>query len=174
MRNPLKGEVRRALASGAQNWGAHRKIYCKICICCPKHAMPLQKGPTYINRNWTKPCEFQMSLGIMYFRGCTSFASSHSAVFENSGHFLTRSGLTHPEVSKLVFPGSFCLSACSFLLFWVIFHEAFCLHVFSSPVFCPKLGVILLQSLCLLSKCILLFFSYNSSLPLLLFLRLLP
>jgi len=55
-----------------------------------------------------------MSLAIMYFRDCTLLASSHCAVFENSGRLLTPSGLTHPEVSKLVFPGSFCLSACSF------------------------------------------------------------
>jgi hypothetical protein len=130
--------------------------------------MPLQKGPTYVNWNWTKPCEFQVSLGIVYFRGCTLFSYSHSAVFENSGHFLTRSGLTHPEVSNLVFPGSF--RPVVFLLSWVIFYETFCLHdvssVFCSPVFCPKLGVILLQSLCLfynLSKCSLLFLSYISS-----------
>ena len=114
--------------------------------------MPLQKGPNYINWNLTKPCKFQMSLGIVYFCGCTLLASSHSAVFENICHFrlLTRSGLTYPEVSKLVFAGSFAFRPVVFLLSWLIFYEAFCLHVaaivFCSPVFCPKLGFILFFS----------------------------
>jgi hypothetical protein len=35
------------------------------------------------------------------------------------GHLLTRSGLTYPEVSSVVFPGSFCLLVGSFSLSWV-------------------------------------------------------
>jgi hypothetical protein len=60
-------------------------------------------------------------------------------------HFLTRSGLTHPELSSMVFLGSFCLLECSFLSIWVICYVAFDLHVVSSlscsPVFCLKLGL---------------------------------
>ena len=78
------------------------------------------------------------------------------------GHLLTRSRLTYPEVSSAVFPGSFYLLVCSFLLHCAICYEAFYLHTVStfsgSPVFCPKLGLYLLplQSLYLfydLSKC---------------------
>jgi len=64
-------------------------------------------------------------------------------------HFLTHSGLTHLAVSLMVFPGFFCLLACSFLVFY---YRIFCLYVANSffcvPVFCPKLGfcLVLLQS----------------------------
>jgi len=58
-------------------------------------------------------------------------------------HLLTRSGLTHPEVSLMVSPRFFCLSFCSFLVLSVIYYETFCLYVvtnfFCIPVFCPKL-----------------------------------
>ena len=62
------------------------------------------------------------------------------------GHLLTRSGLTYPEVSSKVYPDSFCQSDSSVSLPWVIYFEAFYLHVVSSfsciPVICPKVGVI--------------------------------
>ena len=92
------------------------------------------------------------------------------------GHLLTRSGLTYPEVSSKVYPISFCQSDSSVSLPWVIYFEAFYLHVVSSfyciPVICPKLLLFLtpLQSVhlfCNLSKCILLLFSCISSLLLL-------
>jgi hypothetical protein len=55
------------------------------------------------------------------------------------GHLLTRSSLTHPEVSSLVVPGSFCLLVCRILLSRAIRYEAIFLHVVSnfscSPVF---------------------------------------
>ena len=58
-------------------------------------------------------------------------------------HLLTRSGLTYPEVSSKVYHDSFCQSDSSVSLPWVIYFEAFCLHVVSSfsciPVSCPKL-----------------------------------
>jgi hypothetical protein len=84
-------------------------------------------------------------------------------------HPLTCSGLTHLEVSLTVSSGFFCLLVCSFLLFSVIYYEAFCLYVATDficiTVVCPKvrLYLVLLQSVCLfynLSKCILLFFVY--------------
>ena len=50
------------------------------------------------------------------------------------GHLLTRFVLTHPEVSSVVTPCSFCF------LFYVIFCEAFCLHVANS-FFCIPLFV---------------------------------
>jgi len=55
-----------------------------------------------------------MSLGIVYFRGCILLASSHSSVFENICPLLTHSGLTYPEVSKLVFAGSFAFRCAVF------------------------------------------------------------
>jgi len=45
------------------------------------------------------------------------------------GHLLTRSGLTYPEVSSKVYHVSFCQLGSSVLLPWVIYFEAFYLHV---------------------------------------------
>jgi len=67
---------------------------------------------------------------------------------------------------------SFCQSDSSISLPWVIYFEAFYLHVVSSfsciPVICPKLVLILIHLqfvhlFCNLSKCVLLFFSLISS-----------
>ena len=56
---------------------------------------------------------------------------------------LTRSGLTYPEVSLKVYHESFWQLGSSISLPWVIYFEAFYLHVVSSlsciPVICPKL-----------------------------------
>jgi len=56
---------------------------------------------------------------------------------------LTRSGLTYPEVSSKVYHNSFCQLGSSISLPWVVYFEAFYLHVVSSfsciPVICPKL-----------------------------------
>ena len=55
--------------------------------------------------------------------------------------FLTRSGLSYREVSSKDYHDSFCLLRCSVSLPWVIYFEAFYLHVVSSfsciPVICP-------------------------------------
>ena len=63
------------------------------------------------------------------------------------GHLLTRSGLTYPEISSKVFHDSFCQLGNSVSLSWVIYFEAFCLHVLSSfsfiPVICPTFVLIL-------------------------------
>jgi len=71
------------------------------------------------------------------------------------GHFLTRSGLTYPEISSKVYQDSFCPLGSSVALPWVIYFEAFYLHVVSSfyciPVICPKLVLFLL--LCNLRIC---------------------
>jgi len=92
------------------------------------------------------------------------------------GHLLTRSGLTYLEVSSGVCHDSFCQLGNSVSLSWAVCREAFCLHVVSSssciPVVClePVLLLIPLQCVnlfCNLSKSILLFFSYISSLLLL-------
>ena len=45
------------------------------------------------------------------------------------GHLLTRSGLTYPEVSSKVYHDSFCQLGSSVSLPWVIYFEAFYLHV---------------------------------------------
>jgi hypothetical protein len=69
-------------------------------------------------------------------------------------HLLTRSGLAYPEVSSKVCHDSFCQLENSVSLPWVIYYEAFHLHVVSIfsciPVICPKL-VLFLIHLCLLS-----------------------
>jgi len=84
------------------------------------------------------------------------------------GHLLTRSGLKYPEVSSKVCHDSFCQMGNSVSLSWVIYYEAFYLHVLSSfsciPVICLKLVLFLIPLkfvylFCNLSKCILLFFS---------------
>src|SRR5215469_7051486 len=99
----------------------------------------------------------------------------HMSVME-LGHLLTRSGLTYLEVSSKVCHDSFCQLRNSVSLSWVIYYEAFCLHVVSSssciPVVCPELVLFLIPLqfvylFCNLSKCILLCFSYISSLLLL-------
>ena len=70
----------------------------------------------------------------------------HISVVE-LGHMLTRSDLTYPEVSSKVCHDSFCQSRSSLSLPWVIYCEAFCLHVvyiFSCiPVICAKLVLFL-------------------------------
>ena len=62
-------------------------------------------------------------------------------------HLLTRSGLTYPEVASKVSNDSFCQSANSVSLPWVIYCEAFYLHVVSSfscfSVIFPKLVLFL-------------------------------
>ena len=92
------------------------------------------------------------------------------------GHLSTRSGLTYLEVSSEVCHDSFCQLGNSVSLSWVVCRETFCLHVVSSssciPVVYlePVLFLIPLQCVdlfCNLSKCILLFFSYISSVLLL-------
>ena len=64
------------------------------------------------------------------------------------GHLLTRSGLTHPEVSSKICHNSFCQLGNSVSLPWVIYYKAFYLHVVSSfsciPVICSKLVLFLI------------------------------
>ena len=90
----------------------------------------------------------------------------HISVME-FGHLLTRSGLTYPEVSSKVCHDSFCQSGNCVSLPWVIYCEAFYLHVVSCfcciPAICPKLVLFLtplqfVYLFCNLSQCILLLF----------------
>ena len=87
------------------------------------------------------------------------------------GHLLTRSGLTYSEVPSKFCHDSFCQLGNSVSLSWVIYYEAFYLHVVSSfyciPVICPKLVLFLiplqfLYLFCNLSKCTLLFLCISS------------
>ena len=59
--------------------------------------------------------------------------------FTELRHLLTRSGLTYPKVSSKVYHDSFCQLGSSISLPWVIYFEAFYLHVVSSfsciPIF---------------------------------------
>ena len=101
----------------------------------------------------------------------------HVSVME-LGHLFTRSGPTYPEVSSKVCHDSFCQLGNSVSLPWVIYYEAFYLHVVSSfsciKVIFPKLVLFLtplqfVNLFCDLSEFILLFFSCISSLLLLFF-----
>ena len=62
-------------------------------------------------------------------------------------HLLTRSGLTCPEASSKVYNVSFCQMGSSVSLPWVIYFEAFYLHVISIvtciPAIRPKLVLFL-------------------------------
>jgi hypothetical protein len=65
----------------------------------------------------------------------------HVSVME-LGHLFTHSGLMYTEVSSKVCHDSFCQWGSSVSLLWVIYCEAFCLHLVSIfsciPVICPK------------------------------------
>jgi len=58
------------------------------------------------------------------------------------GHLLTRFCLTLLEIPLKISPDFFCLFVCSFLVFSVIYSEAFCLYVAANfsciPVFLPQ------------------------------------
>ena len=75
-----------------------------------------------------------------------NFDHHHVSVMQLA-HLLTRSGLTYPEVSSKVYHDSFCQSDSSIPLPWVIYFEAFHLHVVSGftfiPAICPKLVLFL-------------------------------
>jgi hypothetical protein len=127
-------------------------------------------------------CLYQTTLFHIPEAQNVSIVYHHHVAAMEVGHLLTHFGLTYPDVSSLVFLGSFCLLVCTFAVSWVICYGAFCLHVVSSfscsSVFCPKLGLYLIpfQFLYLsndLSKCVLPFFSCISSLLLFFFLCLL-
>ena len=74
------------------------------------------------------------------------YGHHHVSIVE-LGHLLTRSGLTYLEVSSKVYHDSFCQSGSSVSLLWVIYCDAFYLHVVSIvsciPVICPKLVLFL-------------------------------
>ena len=56
-------------------------------------------------------------------------SSSSYIPFMELGHLLTRSGLTYPVVSSKVYHDSFCQLGSSVSLLWVIYFDAFYLHV---------------------------------------------
>ena len=64
------------------------------------------------------------------------------------GHLLTSSRLTYPEVSSEIYHDSFCPLGSNISLPWVIYFEAFYLHVVSNfsciPVICPKFVLFLI------------------------------
>jgi len=148
-------------------------VYCLYCVSCILSFMHiysylfcLYKCKDYCHQVTT---QFQLIIIIIII-----------IYFMEMSHLLTRSGLTHPEVSSKIYHDSFCQLGSIISLSWLIYFEAFYLYVVSSfsciPVICPKLVLFftLLQFVrlfCNLSKCILLFFSCISSLMLLFFWR---
>jgi hypothetical protein len=77
----------------------------------------------------------------------------HISVME-LGHLLTRFFLTCPEVSSKVCRDSFCQLGNSVSLPWVIYYEAFYLHVVSSFSFIPVIGLKLMLFLIPLQFCV--------------------
>ena len=79
----------------------------------------------------------------MYF----SHHHHHHISFMELDHLLTRSVLTHPEVSSKVYRDSFCQLGSSVSLPWVIYFEASSLYVVSAfssvPIIFPKLVLFL-------------------------------
>ena len=68
--------------------------------------------------------------------------SSSSYIYHGVGHLLTCSGLTYPEISSKICHDFYYQLENSVLLPWVIYYEAFYLHVVCSfsyiPVLPPK------------------------------------
>ena len=87
---------------------------------------------------------YQFSSVICLFAPCLCFSNLHVQFIKvhhhhhhhisvmEFGHLLTRSGLTYPEVSSMVYHNSFCQLDNSVSLPCVIYYEAFCLHVVSN------------------------------------------
>ena len=79
---------------------------------------------------------------------CRPSSYHHRISIMELGHLLTHSDLTYPEVSSKVCHDSFCQLENSVSLPWVIYYEAFYLHVVSSfsctLVICPKLVLFLI------------------------------
>ena len=138
--------------------------YSEIKVSCKLYniyffVIPLSMEPSIHNKSQSQPCVKQSSSIIIIIIIIISF--------KVLGHFLTRSGLTYPEVSSKIYQDSFCQLGSSVSLPCVIYFEAFYLHVVTSfsciPVICPKLVLFLaplqfVHLFCNLSKCILLFF----------------
>ena len=70
----------------------------------------------------------------------TNMNHHHHISFMELGHLLTSSGLTYPEVSLKVYHDSFYQLGSSISLPWVIYFEAFYLHVVSIFSFIPGIG----------------------------------
>jgi hypothetical protein len=94
----------------------------------------------------------------------------HDLANMQSAHLLARSGLTHPEVSSMLSPGSFCLLVCSFFI--ILCHPlqgilfACCIQFLLYSCVLSKTGVVFSSFAIFVylfydvPKCILLFFSY--------------
>jgi hypothetical protein len=79
---------------------------------------------------WRSPLGVRELLGAFLYKNIKyAFIHHHHPSVIELGHLLTRSGLTHPEVSSKVCHDSFCQLGNSVSLPWVIYHEAFYLHV---------------------------------------------
>jgi len=114
----------------------------------------LATGPTEITKGIMKFQIYSARLTFVQFKTNESHRHYHHHHHHHHhisvmklGHLLTRSGLTYPEVSSKVYHDSFCQLDSTVSLRWVIYFEAFYLHVVSSfsciPVICPKLVLFL-------------------------------
>jgi hypothetical protein len=94
-------------------------------------------------------CRRNMMNSCHLFKQCTALINHHRHIYVMElCHLLTRSGLTYPEVSSKVCHDSYCHLKNSVSLPWVIYYDAFYLHVVSSfsciPVICLKLVLFLI------------------------------
>ena len=120
------------------------QLYCQTLSTCDLLNLPLLIAVLITLRfalnsfNW---------LFVIIFHSIFHNNNNHISVIE-LGHLLTRSSLTHQEVSSKVCHNSFYQLQNSVSLPWVIYYEAFYLHVVSSfsciPVICPKLVLFLI------------------------------
>ena len=92
-------------------------------------------------------CLRKMYVCLCECRAWALWLNHNHISFMEFGHLLTRSGLVYPEVSSKVYHNSFCQLESSTSLPWLIYFEAFYLHVVSSfsciPVICSKLVLFL-------------------------------
>jgi len=99
-----------------------RRTFCGAVVLWKSRKVPPRPSLT----KYTLPHET-----LLPARNITHHHHHHISVME-LGHLLTRSGLTYPEVSSKVCHDSFCQLRNSVSLPWVIYYEAFYLHVVSS------------------------------------------
>ena len=103
------------------SWVIHPNIWWAVSIAKLISVSPA--GDNLIVANYSaSPCL------CMYHHHHHHHHHHHLSVME-LGHLLTRSGLTYPEVSSKVCHDSFCQLGNSVSLPWVIYYEAFHLHV---------------------------------------------
>jgi hypothetical protein len=95
------------------------------------HMEAMRETTTILSRRWFSIWGKATSKLVSNSKPNLYFHHHHISVME-LGQLLTHSGLTYPEVSSKICHESFCQLGNSVSLPWVIYYEAFYLHVVSS------------------------------------------